>query len=186
MSRGNSKSGAKRIHVFQRSVGLCLINTINTYLCCQEIFSIEEMIELFDIADINQSAPSFNPEKLLWVNLQHIIAAAAKRLARDLVQYLNKAGLDYDNGPDPLDVAEGFRERAETLKQMAASARYCYESFEENNAKAAKKNLRPVFLEPLRVAREKFALLSVWSKEGIAAAIAYVATHFDINIDKLG
>ncbi len=38
------------------------------------------MIELFDIADVNQSASSFNPEKLLWLNQQHIIAAPAERL----------------------------------------------------------------------------------------------------------
>ena len=44
----------------------------------QEIFSIDEMFEHFDIADVNQSASSFNPEKLLWLNQQHIIAASEK------------------------------------------------------------------------------------------------------------
>src|SRR5699024_10519825 len=38
----------------------------------QEIFSINEMIELFDIKDINQSASVFNSEKLLWLNQQYI------------------------------------------------------------------------------------------------------------------
>lgn len=41
----------------------------------QEVFSLAEMIELFDIADVNQSASSLNPEKLLWLNQQHIIAS---------------------------------------------------------------------------------------------------------------
>ncbi len=96
----------------------------------QEIFSVDEMIELFDIADINQSASAFNAEKLLWLNQQHIIAAPAARLGKELVPYLRAAGLDPGNGPDPADVAEGFRERAETLQRMAASARYLYEDFE--------------------------------------------------------
>jgi len=152
----------------------------------QEVFTIDEMIEKFDIADVNQSASAFNPEKLLWLNQQHIINAPAERLGRDLVPYLETAGLDPTNGPDARDAAEGFRERAETLVQMATSARYCYVDFEEIEPKAAKKNLRPVILEPMKAAREKFAELPDWTKEGIAATIADVAAQFDINMGKLG
>ena len=39
----------------------------------QEIFSLEEMTALFDIADVNKSASAFNPDKLLWINQQHIM-----------------------------------------------------------------------------------------------------------------
>jgi glutamyl-tRNA synthetase len=103
------------------------------------VFSVDEMIGLFDIADINQSASSFNPDKLLWVNQQHIIATPAKSIGEQLVPYLRAAGLDLEGGPAPEDVAEGFRERAETLVHMAASARYCYEDFEVIDPKAAKR-----------------------------------------------
>lgn len=67
----------------------------------QEIFSVEEMTKLFDIADINQSASAFNPEKLLWLNQQHIIDAPVERLGRELIPYLIAAGLDLGNGPVP-------------------------------------------------------------------------------------
>ena len=76
--------------------------------------------------------------------------------------------------------------RAETLQQMVASARYCYEDFEAIEPKAAKKNLRPVILEPLTAARERFAELEEWSKEGIAQTIEDVAGSFDLNMGKLG
>ena len=152
----------------------------------QEIFSVEEMIELFDIADVNQSASAFNPEKLLWLNQQHIMAAPLERIGKELVPYLKAAGLDPANGPDPKDVAEGFRERAETLLHMAASARYCYEDFEVIEPKAAKKNLRPVILEPLKAARDRLAELEEWTKESIAETIEQVAASFEINMGKLG
>ena len=152
----------------------------------QEIFSVDEIIELFDLADVNQSASSFNPEKLLWLNQQHIIASPSERIGSELVAYLETAGLDPENGPSPADLAEGFRERAETLQQMVASARYCYEDFEAIEPKAAKKNLRPVILEPLTAARERFAELEEWSKEGIAQTIEDVAGSFDLNMGKLG
>ena len=152
----------------------------------QEIFSVEEMISLFDIADVNQSASSFNPEKLLWLNQQHIIAAPTDRLASEVQVLLEKLGLDVASGPDSKDVAEAFRERAETMVQMAASARYCYEDFEEIDPKAAKKNLRPVILEPLKTARVKLADLDDWTPENIARTIEEVAASFEINMGKLG
>ncbi len=47
----------------------------------QEIFTLEEMIRLFDIADVNKSASALNPEKLLWTNQQHILRATGEELA---------------------------------------------------------------------------------------------------------
>jgi len=152
----------------------------------KELFSVDEMIELFDIADINQSASSFNPEKLLWINQQHIIAAPADRLGDALLPYFEKAGIDWHDGPAPSDLAEGFRERAETLTAMVASSRYCYENFSEFDEKAAKKNLRPVILEPLKSVRQAFADLVDWSRESIAATIERVAGQYELNMGKLG
>ena len=115
----------------------------------QELFSLKEMIRLFDLEDVNQSASSFNPEKLTWLNQQHIIAESAKVIGEALVPFLVEAGLDPDAGPPVEQVASAYRERAQTLAQMADSARYCYEDFDEIDAKYAKKHLRPVVLEPL-------------------------------------
>ena len=152
----------------------------------QEVFSIEEMIRLFDIADVNQSASAFNPEKLLWLNQQHIIAAPAETLGKALVPYLEEAGLDPANGPAPADLADGFRERAETFAQMVATSRYCYEDFDEIDAKAAKKNLRPVILGPMKAARAALGELPDWTTEDIARTIEDIAASFEINMGKLG
>ena len=152
----------------------------------QEIFSLEEMIEYFDIVDVNQSASSFNPEKLLWINQQHIIATPAEKLGEAMLPYLEMAGLEPANGPSPVDVADVFRERAQTLVEMVESARYCYEDFDNIDAKAAKKNLRPVVLEPLQAARDAFAELGSWDVKSIDETIHAVAESFEINLGKLG
>ncbi len=152
----------------------------------QEIFSVDEMIKLFDIVDVNQSASAFNAEKLLWINQQHIIATPVERLGEQLVPYLEQAGLDPANGPKPVHVAEGFHERAETLLHMAASARYCYEDFDVIDPNSVKKHLRPVILEPLKAARERLAALDHWGQVAISEAIQEVATSFDLNLGKLG
>ena len=152
----------------------------------QEIFAVQEMIDLFDIADVNQSASSFNPEKLLWINQQHIIATPAEEIAGALMPFLVKVGLDPADGPDPVHVAEGYHERAETLLHMASSARYCYEDFETYDDKSAKKHLRPVILDPLVTARERLAKLQHWGQTAIHEAIEEAANDYDINLGKLG
>lgn len=152
----------------------------------QEIFSVEEMIELFDIADVNQSASAFNPEKLLWINQQHILAMPPEELAGRLMPFMIKAGLDPSEGPDPVHIADGFHERAETLLHMAASARYCYEDFEVIEPKSAKKHLRPVILQPLRTVRARLAGLEHWGQTAIAETIREVAEDYELNMGKLG
>jgi glutamyl-tRNA synthetase len=152
----------------------------------QEIFSVDEMIRLFDIADVNPSAAAFNADKLRWLNQQHIIAMPAQVLGERLVPYLRSAGLDPANGPAAARVADGFRERAETLVQMAASCRYCYEDFDEIDAAAAKKHLRPVVLEPLRDLAARLGALPAWTERHIAEAIESCAAAFDLNLGKIG
>ncbi len=152
----------------------------------QEIFSIDEMINLFDIANVNASASAFNPDKLRWLNQQHIIATPASELGPLLVPYLEKLGLDPADGPNPEQVAAGFHERAETLLEMAESCYYCYSDFDEIDANAAKKHLRPVVLEPLKEIRARFAALADWKEADLSQAIEDCALVHDINMGKLG
>ncbi len=152
----------------------------------QEVFSLDEMIELFDLDDVNASASAFNPEKLAWINQQHIIALSTEELGARLRPFLERRGLDPAAGPAPERVAEAFRERAETLAAMADSAAWCYEDFAEPQPKAAKQHLRPVVLEPLRALRERFAGLADWAEAGILEAVRAVAEEAGLNLGKLG
>jgi glutamyl-tRNA synthetase len=70
--------------------------------------------------------------------------------------------------------------------QLVESSRYCYQEFDEIDAKAAKKNLRPVILEPLRDIRERFAELPEWSAEAIHEAVNACADAHEISMGKLG
>ena len=152
----------------------------------QEVFTIEEMIGLFDIGEINASASAFNAEKLRWLNQQYIIATPLQKLGGLLIPFLEKLGLDPENGPRPEDVAEGFHERAETLVQMAESARYCYADFDEIEPQAAKKYLRPVILNAMEDVRRRFADLAEWRIDELSSAIEDCAAAHEIKMGKLG
>lgn len=152
----------------------------------QEIFSREEMTQLFDIADVNKSASAFNPEKLRWLNQQYIMSMPATELGDELIPFLRQLGIDPANGPDPTAVADGFHERAETLAQLAENCRYCYEDFDEIDVKAARKHLRPVILEPMMDVRARFEALPSWTNDQLSRAVADCAAANGINLGKLG
>ena len=128
----------------------------------QEVFSQQEMIDLFDLADVNASASRFDPEKLAWLNQQYIIRAPADRLARMLHEQLDGLGLDTGSGPRPEDVVEVYRERAMTIAELAAACRYLYVDFESIEPKSAKKHLRPVVKGALTDVRARLAELGDW------------------------
>ena len=111
---------------------------------------------------------------------------SAEDLGHSILPYFDALGIDPANGPDPARLAAGFHERAETLLHLVASARYCYEDFGQIEPKAAKKNLRPIILEPLIAVTKGFRDLSDWNEEAISRVIEETAVSFEINMGKLG
>jgi glutamyl-tRNA synthetase len=151
----------------------------------QEIFSIEEMIRLFDIADVNKSASSFNPEKLLWLNQHYIKEAPAARLAIDLQWQLERLGVETAGGPPLEAVAEAYRERAKTLHEMAQAALFFFQDFEAYHDKAAEKHLGPESKEPLRRLRDGLAKLEDWRAEAVHALVQAISDDLGLKMGKV-
>lgn len=151
----------------------------------QELFSMDEMIELFDLADVNKAASAFNTEKLDWLNQHYIKAADGERLAELLGEQLARRGVDTDAGPDLVAVAEAQRERAKTMAEMAEISRCYFEDFEDYDAKGAKQHLRPVAEAPLQAARDGFAALEEWSGSGLLGVVEAVAAEQNLKLGKI-
>jgi len=152
----------------------------------QEIFSITEMIELFDIADVNQSAARFDMAKLGWLNQQYMKSDNPKDIAPELAWHLQRIGLDPSNGPDPAEVVIALRDRVQTLKEMAERARIWYAPIQEWDEKAVAKHLRADgAADVLRAAHGKFAALKEWSPHAIHAAIEQLANEQGIGMGKI-
>jgi glutamyl-tRNA synthetase len=151
----------------------------------QEIFSIEEMIQLFEVADVNKSASSFNPEKLLWLNQHYIKEAPGARLAVDLQWQLERLGIDTSGGPPLEAVAEAYRERAKTLHEMAQASIFFFQDFEAYHEKAARQHLGPDAREPLQRLRDGLAGLADWRPETIHALVEQVAAALGLKMGKV-
>jgi len=152
----------------------------------QEIFSMEEMKSLFDINKINKAPSTFNTEKLNWLNQQYIKSTPFEQLMPHLQWHLDQAAIDLSKGPKIENLIPEFAERAQTLKALVSVISTYYQDFDEYEAKAAKKHLRPVARQPLELIRSKLAAIENWQAAEIQKAVDKTAEELDIGMGKVG
>ena len=151
----------------------------------QEVFSLEEMARLFDTADVNKSASAFNPDKLLWLNQQHIMRSSPEHLAKYLKPQLAALGVDVDDDAKLAAVAKTQQERAKTLKEMAQNSVFFFKEPETYDEKAAKKNLTADASAPLSLVHIKLSALSDWNAAAIHAAVNDTAAELALGLGKV-
>ncbi|HET7301400.1 MAG TPA: glutamate--tRNA ligase, partial [Oleiagrimonas sp.] len=66
----------------------------------QEVFSIDEMVRLFNIGHVHKAASRFDTEKLAWLNQQYLKNDDPESLAPEFRWHLERAGIDVAAGPD--------------------------------------------------------------------------------------
>ncbi|MDP5191974.1 glutamate--tRNA ligase [Rheinheimera baltica] len=152
----------------------------------QEIFSKDELIQLFDLDSCNRAPSAFNTDKLIWLNQHYMKTLPAEQVAQQLQWHITEQKLDISQGPLLTDLVVAQAERVKTLKEMVEVSRYFYEDFLEFDADAAKKHLRPVALEPLQTVAAKLAELTDWSVEAIHQTINATAEQLGVGMGKIG
>jgi len=113
----------------------------------QEIFSIEEMIALFDPKDINKAPSRFNREKLDWLNQHYIKNSSNERLEKLL---RDDFGIDIISHDRKEILIDELKERVKTLKEMAEEIEKILTPPADYNEKAVKKFLKDEALTNLR------------------------------------
>lgn len=151
----------------------------------KEIFSLDEMIELFDIEDVNVSASSFNQEKLLWLNHQYIMNSDPAHVAHHLSWHMGNLNIDPSHGPDLVEVVEIQRERCKTLAEMAEASVYFYRDFDDYDEKAAKKNFKPESAEVLQKLLEAFSEQHEWNGDRLHRIVLDTAETMQLKLGKV-
>lgn len=152
----------------------------------QEIFSVAEMIELFSLDAIGQSASAFNTDKLIWLNQHYIKSLPASEVAEHTKWHFEQQGIDYSSGPSLEAVIAIQADRVKTLAELATISHYFYAEYQSFDEKAAKKHLRPVARQPLEIVQAKLAELAEWTPENIQAAINQTAEDLEVGMGKVG
>ena len=151
----------------------------------QEIFTIDEMVQFFDIENVNKSASSFNTDKLLWLNQQYIKTSPPEHIAHHLSWHMGAIGIDPTQGPELSKVVVLQQERAKTLVEMAANSRFFYQEITELDDKAARKNLTEASLGLLEDMEQRLAALPEWIAEAIHTEIKNCSDANEVGMGKV-
>jgi glutamyl-tRNA synthetase len=155
-----------------------------------EIFSIEQALEWFDIKDIHKSPARFDFDKLDYINAHYIKAADPERLVSLVVElWKTKLGLE----PDPVAVNRlhglmpELQTRAKTLLQMAQESAFLAKSIPYSLDEKATEILQPDTLPILRAVNDAFANITTFDAPTVEAACKDVANaHAGGKLGKVG
>jgi len=142
------------------------------------------MIAAFDIADVNKAASAFNPEKLLWLNQQHIMKAPVATLVAALQSQLALQGVVTDDATLLAGVVEAQRERAKTMKEMAASSLFFFRE-PVVDEKAVAKHLTAEARALLAELRTELAGLADWTAAGAHTLLTEFAAARSLGLGKV-
>ncbi len=149
----------------------------------EEIFSVQQLVEWFDLRHISKSAAQFNPEKLRWLNQHYIKQADNVRLAGLVRKHLAERGVQVSDAPQLEAVVALYKERVATLLEMADEAEVFY--IEVHPAQALlDMHLVPEVLPVLRELAERFMDVA-WDAPTLAALIKELLAKHNLKMPKL-
>lgn len=148
-----------------------------------EVFDMEQFVKWFDLDKISKSAAQFNPEKLLWINQQHLKSADNARLADLGRPFLERDDCAPDHGPDFDNVCDLLKERVNTIAELADAAVYFYRRLDPSPELAAQHfapEIKPLF----EALVERFSAIE-WTRESIGLTLKAFATEKGLKLGKI-
>jgi glutamyl-tRNA synthetase len=140
---------------------------------------------LFDIKDVNKAASAFNPEKLLWLNQQHLMRTPVSVIATALGESLARLGVQTPDRGLLEGVVNAQRERARTLAEMAQNSLFFFREFEHYDEKAARKNLTAETAPLLHAVGEAMGALAHWDAASIHTVLNDLAAQLQTGLGKI-
>ncbi|HEY4696895.1 MAG TPA: glutamate--tRNA ligase [Gallionella sp.] len=149
----------------------------------EEIFSMQQFIEWFDLRHISKSAAQFDPEKLRWLNQHYIKLAGNARLAELVRKHLAERGVQVSDVPQLEAVIALYKERTATLLELADEAEVFYIEIHPVQ-ELLDAHLLPEVLPALRELAVRFADIA-WEAPAIAALIKELLAKHNLKMPRL-
>ncbi|MBV2234699.1 MAG: glutamate--tRNA ligase, partial [Sterolibacterium sp.] len=137
-----------------------------------EVFSMAQFCQWFDLDHITASAAQFNTEKLNWLNAHYLKATAPLRLRAEVQRRLNAQGVALDEQQDLQPAIALYQERVSNLNELAQAMRP-FIAAPQPSAELLEQHLTASAQITLRALRDKLAALSTtdWQASQLNQAI---------------
>jgi len=133
----------------------------------QELFDINEMVEKFDLKSVQQSAATFDIDKLLWVNHQHMKSTSGNDMKENLTEFFTAHDYKFDDNPELTFLFDTLKERNKTLLELCTMSQFLYEDINHYDEKAVKKNFSQDKVEILNNLKLKLSNIDEWKADNI-------------------
>ena len=137
----------------------------------REIYSLEELVQAFDVKHIGTSGAIFDPEKLKWVNATWLRAMDLDSYYALVKPYIDEA---VKSDLDKKAIAKVVQQRADTLADIAPMLDFfdTFPSYDNDLYNNKKMKTNPeVALNALKQCREVLAGIDEWNEETLHAAL---------------
>ncbi|MDQ6993176.1 MAG: glutamate--tRNA ligase [Mariprofundus sp.] len=166
-----------------------LPDAVNNYLARlgwshgdEEIFSRQQMIELFELEQVGKAAARFDQQKLDWLNGHYLHHAEPSSLIDEVRRFLNT---DLSAGPELSAVISSLQERSKNLLELAEGARFFYVAPNDYDQKAVKKNFKEGTWPLLERFMVELEALQPYSGEAVHTLIKVICEAEGVNMGKL-
>lgn len=150
-----------------------------------EIFSREQFIEWFNTDHLSKAAAQWDPKKLNWINSHYIKNLNDEELVQ-AVQPRIEARNGNTNGFDVAAVLNLFKDRAETLEQLADSAMLFFAPFKQADEELRAQVLTSDALDILADFKARAEKLDDWSVDTLASTIKDTLNEKGVKMPALG
>jgi glutamyl-tRNA synthetase len=149
----------------------------------EEIFSMEQFVQWFDLDHITASAAQFNTEKLNWLNAHYLKLADPQRLATEATRRLARQGVEVAGGPDVLGIVALYRDRVGNLNELADALHPFFVSVMPS-AELAAQHLTESARKGLRALHERL-LTCTWQAADLGLAVKQSAAESGLKMPQL-
>ncbi|AEA33536.1 glutamate--tRNA ligase [Hippea maritima] len=188
-TRLSKRHGAKSVLEYKQ-MGILPVALVNYLLRLgfsygdKEIFSFDEMVKYFSLDRLNKSAAVFNPDKLIWVNFEHMKMMKPEELLKHLKPFLDEECFNFDDSY-LIEAIKTRQTKAQTLVELADEIRFYCKPPEDYDKKALKKYVKASTREYIISLLEKLKDADFSSEETLEAVFESVLERFDIKMVKL-
>ncbi|MGZ8425603.1 MAG: glutamate--tRNA ligase [Candidatus Binatia bacterium] len=152
----------------------------------QEIFTRQELLEMFSLEHVGKAAGVFNPEKFLWVNFHYLKSKPLSQLAEEVVPYIQAKGYPVLQDRQWLEkMIATLRERARTLVELVEMARYYLDDQIVYDEKAAAKFLTAAAADSMSSLAGKLAALDQFTEANIEQAFTSTLEEHSLKMGEL-
>jgi len=149
-----------------------------------ELFSVDQLVEWFDLRHISHSPAKFDPDKLRWLNHQYLKSADSSDLAELVSGRFASMGVATINGPSLVDVVSLLKERSETIEVLTDEAMMFYRT-----TPASEELLAPHLNDDVRnilaMFHAELSALGAWTETEIASATKATLARSGAKMAKL-